>query len=629
MQEENKNVDSREEEAQDLGRSMFNRRAFIKSTMASVGALAAVGVAGGSLVACSSGDSGATDSGAADSGAAAGGQGQTIMPGDVSALGAPPEIADADIVETIQCDLVVVGAGISGLATTRSAAEAGAKVINIEKKGMIAIHGFDVAINNSFLATDQGIYNDPKKVMNEYQRRTVGRANYSIIKQWAKGSSEAFDWYLAPKRDDAEFMSHLTIYCAPAWSEHDPANDLTQYFLGTVSFKEDPQGIGSPYWLELGDENQRLAEEAGAEFHFLRAVIKLEQDDSGKVIGCFAKDQEGAIYKYETTMGVVLASGGACQFGAGSELIHKVYAPELYKNYVLATGEEPAWETQFEILPEPSQAIGGTTGDGQLMASWLGAQMDAWADTAMGSAESGIGGTCALSINQLGERYWNEDMGIWQKHDAVFNLPGKICFDIIDVNWRDKLKYQTWGHRNFAYVDAEVVVGWNGFDYVNQFHDEFLQSVGNPEGIIPTLDPHAGVVYGAETLEELAEIIGVPYDTMKATIDRYNSFCDQGSDDDFGCDPNKLMPIKTAPFFACSATARPAMAAYAGLVTNGKYQVMHTEGYPMEGLWAVGNCGGAKFSPSYSTMMGGMNHGPGLTYGYYCGKYATGQEVNI
>jgi hypothetical protein len=554
-----------------------------------------------------------------------------IKPGDLTALGSAPDLTSVDLADTFDVDIVVVGTGISGLSATRSAAESGAKVIAIEKKAGVSIHGFDVAINNSFIAQEQGIYNDPKAVMHEYQRRTVGRANYPIVKHWAKGSAEAFEWYLAPKRDDADLMSHLTIYCAPAWPEHKPEQDLTQYFLGTVSFKEDPANpIGSPYWIGLGEANKEAAEKAGAEFHFLRSVVKLETDASGKVTGCYAMDADGLYYKYNTSKGVILATGGAAQFGAGSEIIHKVFAPQLYKNSLLATGgTEPQWETMFEVLPDPAQAIGGTTGDGQLMAAWIGGQMDAWADTAMGSCETGIGGTCALSVSQLGERYWNEDMGIWQKHDAVFNLPGKICYDIIDVNWRDRLKYQTWGHRNFAYVDAEVAVGWNGFDYADKFHEEFLAGVGNPEGIVPTLDPHAGVVYGANTLEELADMIKVPKETFLATVERYNSFCDKGSDDDFGCDPLKLLPIKTGPFFACSASSMPAMAAYAGLVTDGSFRVMHTEGKPIEGLWAVGNVGGAKFSPSYSTMMGGMNHGPGLTYGYYVGKYAAGEKVEL
>jgi hypothetical protein len=591
------------------GTFVFNRRAFIKGALASLGAAAAVGLPGCATVSNTDG----------------GGDAKLIMPGDISALGKAPEFDDAQVAETYRCDLVVVGSGISGLASTRSAAEAGAKVINIEKKPDISIHGFDAAINNSSIAEAMGIHNDPGAIMNEYQRRTVGRANYPVVMLWAKNSGEAFDWYIAPKRGDTEFMSHVTIWCAPAWPEHNPANDLTQHFLGTVSFKEDPANpIGSPYWMALGTANKELAEKAGARFHFTRATVKLITDGSGRVTGCYAKDASGSLYKYETTRGVILATGGACQFGAGSELIHKVFVPQLYKNYILATGQEPAWEKQFEVLPDPRMAIAGTTGDGQLMAAWIGARMDAWADSAMGSCETGIGGTCALSVNQLGERYWNEDMGIWQKHNAVFNQPGRICYDIIDVNWRDKLKAQTWGHRNFSYVDGEVAAGWNGFDYVNNFHKEFLAAVGNPEGIIPTLDPHAGKVYGAQTLEELADIIKVPGNTFLATIARYNSFCDKGVDEDFGCDPDKLMPIKTGPFFACSATAGPSLGAYAGLLTNGRFQVMHTGGHPIEGLWATGNCGGGKFSPGYSTMMGGMNHGTGITYGYFCGRYAAG-----
>jgi hypothetical protein len=262
------------------------------------------------------------------------------------------------------------------------------------------------------------------------------------------------------------------------------------------------------------------------------------------------------------------------------------------------------------------------------MAAWIGAQIDAFADTGMGSAESAIGGTCALGVSKLGERFWNEDMGIWIKHDTVMNLPDRISYDIIDVNWRDKLKAQTWGHRNFYYTDRDVSVGWSGYDYVDKFHEDFLAGVGNPEGITPELS--GNLVYGANTLEELADFIGVPKDRFLATVERYNRYCDQGFDEEFGVDPLKLMPIKEAPFFACVSSARPVMSAYAGMVTNGKFQVMHRDkGLPIEGLWAIGNCGGQKFAPMYNALMGGMNHGGGLTYGYYCGLYVAGKEVDL
>ena len=73
------------------------------------------------------------------------------------------------------------------------------------------------------------------------------------------------------------------------------------------------------------------------------------------------------------------------------------------------------------------------------MAVWAGAAMGPYGDVAMGSAESGIGGTVALCINQNGERFWNEDMGICEKHDQLMYQPRHVSYDINDVSWRDRL----------------------------------------------------------------------------------------------------------------------------------------------------------------------------------------------
>ncbi|NTU88415.1 MAG: FAD-binding protein [Actinobacteria bacterium] len=593
----------------------LDRRDFLKGA-AVTSAIAAVG-----LVGCGSGGSSGTGSNATAESAETEVVSLQIMPGDESALGTPPEIAEADVAETISVDVLVVGAGITGVAAVRSAAEEGAKVLCIEKKEGLAIHGFQAACVNSSFGRNLGVEIDPKEVLNEYQRRSVGRANMAVATLWANHSGETMDWYMEPIVGDQAMMDYVTVAYYPLRPEHDPSKDLTKTFVGSLDFKEDPSSpIGSPCWMELGARNKTLAEKAGAEYRFLTAVVRLITDDTGKVIGAYAKDAEGKYIKIETSKGVILASGGSAQFGAGSELIHKVYAPSSYKNYMLQVGEEPAWEEMFQINPG---AIGGATGDGQLMALWAGAYMDAYCDTAMGSAESGIGGTVALTVNQNGERFFNEDIGIWEKHDQLMNQPGYCSYDIIDVNWRDRLPFQALGHRNFNYNDVPVAVGWNGIDYVNNFHKEFLAAIGKPDGIVPTLDPHAGTVYAAETLEELAEIIKVPTDTFLASIARYNEICAAGVDEDFGCDSQKLFPIETGPFFACMATARAAMAAYAGVITNGKLEVLSkATGKPIGGLWAAGNVNGSKFSPSYSTLMSGMNHGNGVCHGYFAGKWA-------
>jgi|GEM_PF-437013 len=541
-----------------------------------------------------------------------------IVPGDMSYLGSAPDISDSQVSQKLSCDVLVIGAGISGVAATRSAAEAGAKVIAIDKNNEIEIHGFGCGVVNSAFARNLGCEVDPLAIIREFERRSYTRVNLPLVKLWAQHSGECFDWYSGVADDFVK--QNMTLNYWPTYPQHDPAGDLEPTFIGCIDFKEDPlKKLPVAPWKQLGLLNQQAAEKAGAEFHFSLVALKLTTDANNAVTGACCKDADGNYVKIEASKGVVLTTGGFAQFSAGSELMHKMFCPNIYKNYLMTKQEEPQWQPMFTVNPG---TIMGTTGDGQLMGLWIGAQMEPWSDVAMASCETAIGGTVALTVNQKGERFHNEDISIWEKHDQVFRQPGQMCYDIIDANWRDRLPYQACGHRNFDYHEHQVAAGFDGFSYVDKFNEEFLSAVGKKEGITPTLDSHAGKVYAANTLDELASYINVPADTLKATVDRYNQMVAQKRDDDFGCDPQKLFPISTPPFIACSAPAAPAFAAYAGLKANGDLQVLDKDGSPIKGLWTAGNCCGGKFGPGYFTPMPAMNHGPAITHGFYAGLHA-------
>ena len=109
---------------------------------------------------------------------------------------APPPIPASDIKETITSDIVVVGAGVSGLVAGLSAAESGAKVNQIEKAPMFSARGGDNTAINSRLHEKIGVQLDPSKIIHDLMRVQGGRLNQGVINLWAHNSGKVCNWIM-------------------------------------------------------------------------------------------------------------------------------------------------------------------------------------------------------------------------------------------------------------------------------------------------------------------------------------------------------------------------------------------------------------------------------------------------
>jgi hypothetical protein len=124
----------------------------------------------------------------------------------------------------------------------------------------------------------------------------------------------------------------------------------------------------------------------------------------------------------------------------------------------------------------------------------------------------------------------------------------------------------------------------------------------------------------ADTLEELAEQMGVPADNFVASINRWNELCDAGEDVDFGYPGQYMHRIDTAPFYATREMAE-SLATSGGLQINEYSQVLNTAGLPIEGLFALGNTSGSMFYGTYPHSMNCLSHTRCVVFGYNVGKY--------
>ena len=135
-----------------------------------------------------------------------------------------------------------------------------------------------------------------------------------------------------------------------------------------------------------------------------------------------------------------------------------------------------------------------------------------------------------------------------------------------------------------------------------------------------------GDVYVGDTIEELAQTMGVPSDALAETVERYNQLCDAGYDDDYGKQAGRLKAVRKAPFYAV-ARKPGVLCTLNGIVTDAECRALDAERNVIDGLFAVGNCQGNFFGGlEHQMVIPGMSLGRAMTTGRIAALVATGQH---
>ena len=135
-----------------------------------------------------------------------------------------------------------------------------------------------------------------------------------------------------------------------------------------------------------------------------------------------------------------------------------------------------------------------------------------------------------------------------------------------------------------------------------------------------------GEVLSANTLEELAEKMGVPAETFKATVARYNELVDKGQDVDFGKQAARLTYVKDAPFYAICRQPR-LLCALGGLAVNDRMEVLDEVQAPIPHLYACGNNSGEWFGGlEHPMVIPGMSLGRAVVTGHLAALSALGKD---
>ncbi len=470
----------------------------------------------------------------------------------------------SQVTEEISCDILVVGGGFSGTAAAVQAGENGDKVLLIEGQSALGGNGTGVECTNAY-----GLHpNSGEATLGEMVRYEADAQSYTVnqmfIRDMISHAAENVQW-LIDNGVQYEAIEDLD----PAYLEMYKQGRYRAEFSFDYVYKGGAAGIGYFPFMK-----KKLAE-YGVNLRLNTRARELVLDENGNVAGAYATDTYGDTIKINAKA-VIVSTGGF--------------------------GEDAARMGKLGIDLEDIRIIGtpGHYGDGvNMMINSGGIEHGAPAfgcTNIIGSAgpwgpiwdKLCWGGPC-LWVDINGERFSDEACSTYTHNFELQNVPvrlaGGTCWSIMD---KDVYEYMLDGDEECAQLWEEMIA-------------------------------KADDAYKADTLEELADLIGVDKENFLAEVENYNKMCEAGEDTQFEKEPVFLYPIKEPPFYATKVEA-VILVCVGGLKVNTDLAVVKEDGTPIDGLFATGNTSGDLYAVDYPINMPGNSNGRCLTWGYLLGK---------
>ena len=497
----------------------------------------------------------------------------------------PAPIPEDQIAETIEDDIIIIGAGMSGLTTALSAAQNGASVTLFSASSHPISRGGSNFAKNSKVMEERGI--KPFDV-NYFFYHEMRAASFQVDqKKWNRGynySEEAMNWLIDIVSEDG-----LRVIL-----ERDNNFDGGPYYAHAFNTE------GNDAMVSTGQQGaveslERHAKDIGVKFYYDTVAKQLirEDDNKGRVSAVVAQRTDGTYVKFVGKKAIVLATG---DFSANKQMLAK-YCPMVLP-LVGLDEKEPDYNTGFSLS-------GIYKGDGQKMGLWVGA---AWQHAypnapmmqgAWGGSHEPCGFHMGLNVNARTERYQREDVSAPYSANHLISQPGHIAWGIWTAN----------------YAQAIVDSGREWYTFGMNFDSPAL----TPEQMVDRWDN--GGATKADTLEELAEKCHLDAEKLKAVVARYNELCEKGEDEDFHKNPDFLIPIQEEGPFYASQNYALFMTVMGGLRCNEFMQVEDENDEVIPGLFNVGAMIGDMYANTYNFAVPGNSYGINcLTFGYLLGR---------
>ena len=526
-------------------------------------------------------------------------------------LGKEPDIDETAITETVDTDILIVGAGNGGMFAAAYAAANGLNFRVIEQNANVQDTRHWYGAIDSAAAKEAGEKPaDRAKLLSEISRYASGKCDQRVVKTWINESAAMHDFMRSILEDKYGWVCDFTSGSEAAWPAENAEHNTDYLFpVQEHNYMASERESG----LARNELLLQYIQELGYDVDFKTSLAKLEKNSEGRITGIIAQSTEDDHFiRYNANKGVLLACGGfpgnpymmeqldplgtsvttACSYSpadkgygiraavwAGANL-DKEAAPMLFDRGVVAPGVDGGYV-------DSDSAFGGKTFPGKIRQYNPGTQP-------------------FLKVNRNGERFANESCPYNDIVYAAAHQPGRVYAQICDANILEDAK-------RFHTIGCSAQTRNGGEKYIQGKMDEAIE---------------AGALFKCDTLDELADkmgFTGAAKDTFLATVERYNELYDKQNDEDFGKPAYRLSAIRTAPFYGCWLGAS-LLTTEQGIAINEKGQALDNNNQPMEGLYITGDMSGSFFANNYPCLMAGVAMGRTLTFAMKAVKQMAGLD---
>ncbi len=449
--------------------------------------------------------------------------------------------------QTLNTDVVVIGAGCGGTAAGLAAKELGVNVIMLEKLG---VTGGTCKFSEGIMAVESKMQRDwnygltKDDAFQKIMRYGHWRGNARVVRTFVEKTASTIDWM---QGNGVKFEKLFSNY---------PDGLYTWHIY---------EGRGAGWLSKYQEKFQKL----GGTIMMETPATELIQGKDGVVRGVIAKNKAGDKITINSKA-VVIATGG---FGANKEMMQK---------YMRFPGVD-------------GLAQNGKTGDGINMAWKAGAAEDGTeVQASYRPGPKGVGTTNQVAasakqphlwLNKDGDRFVDETVMLdWPFAGNALERNGGSMWVVYDADTLDYMKTQG--------IDLGVGVMVPVATKLTKFDSEWAAAEA------------AGWAKKAGSLDELAQKTGMKADILKKNIEEYNGYAAIRHDGLFAKSAKYMRPVKKAPFYAINLVAT-SLGTLGGIKINDKWEVVRNDGTAIKGLYAAGNDAGGMYGDSYDLLMAG------------------------